>query len=46
MNIERYTQSAQQVVLDSQNIATAEGHQMVDGEHVHLALLKQKDGLI
>ena len=46
MNIEKYTQNAQQVVLDCQNIATSMGHQMVDGEHVHLALLKQKDGLI
>ena len=46
MNIEKYTQNAQQVVVDCQNIATASGHQMVDGEHVHMALLKQKDGLI
>ncbi len=46
MNIEKYTQNAQQVVMDCQNIATSEGHQMVDGEHVHLALLQQKDGLI
>ena len=46
MNIEKYTQNAQQVVLDCQNIASSMGHQMVDGEHVHLALLKQKDGLI
>ena len=46
MNIEKYTQNAQQVVLDCQNIATSMGHQMVDGEHVHLALLQQKDGLI
>ena len=46
MNIERYTQNAQQVVMDCQNIAVAEGNQMVDGEHIHLALLRQKDGLI
>ncbi len=46
MNIEKYTQNAQQVVVDCQNIATSMGHQMVDGEHVHLALLQQKDGLI
>ena len=46
MNIEKYTQNAQQAVLDCQNIATEMGHQMVDGEHVHLALLQQKDGLI
>ena len=46
MNIEKYTQNAQQVVVDCQNIASSMGHQMVDGEHVHLALLQQKDGLI
>ena len=46
MNIEKYTQNAQQAVVDCQSIATSEGHQMVDGEHVHLALLRQKDGLI
>ncbi|MBQ6623820.1 MAG: AAA family ATPase, partial [Mogibacterium sp.] len=46
MNLEKYTQNAQQVVMDCQNIAVAEGNQMVDGEHIHLALLKQEDGLI
>ena len=46
MNIEKYTQNAQQAVLDCQNIAVAMGNQMVDGEHIHLALLKQQDGLI
>jgi len=46
MNIEKYTQNAQQIVLDCQNIAVAMGNQMVDGEHVHLALLQQKDGLV
>ena len=33
MNIEKYTQNAQQIVLDCQNIAVAMGNQMVDGEH-------------
>ena len=46
MNIEKYTQNAQQLVVDCQNIAVTEGNQMVDGEHIHLALLKQEDGLI
>ena len=46
MNIEKYTQNAQQAVIDCQNIATSSGHQMVDGEHIHLALLEQTDGLI
>ena len=46
MNIEKYTQNAQQAVMDCQNIAISEGHQMIDGEHLHMALLMQKDGLI
>ena len=44
MNIEKYTQNAQQAIMDCQNIAISEGHQMLDGEHLHLALMMQKDG--
>ena len=46
MNIERYTQNAQSAVMDCQNIAIEEGHQQFDGEHLLLALLRQRDGLI
>ena len=46
MNIEKYTQNAQSAIIDCQNIAIEEGHQQIDGEHLHLALLMQKDGLI
>lgn len=46
MNLERYTQNAQSAVLESQNIALSEGQQMIDVEHLHLALLMQKEGLI
>ena len=46
MNIEKYTQNAQQAVMDSQNIAVSEGNQTLEVEHLHLALLRQKDGLI
>ena len=46
MNIEKYTQNAQGAIIDCQNIALEEGHQQVDGEHLHLALLMQKEGLI
>lgn len=46
MNIEKYTQNAQQAIIDTQNIAISLGHQMLDGEHLHLALITQKDGLI
>ena len=46
MNIEKYTQNAQSAIIDCQNIAIEEGHQQIDGEHLHLALLMQKDRLI
>ncbi len=42
MNIERFTQNAQTAIMDCQNIAISEGI-MLDGEHLHLALLMQKD---
>ena len=43
MNIEKYTQNAQAAIVECQNIAISQGHQMLDGEHLHLALLTQKD---
>ena len=46
MNLEKYTQKAQEAIVDCQNIAISEGHQTLDGEHLHLALMKQEDGLI
>ena len=46
MNIDKYTQNAQSAIIDCQNIAVEEGNQQLDGEHLHLALLMQKDGLI
>ncbi|MGI6204093.1 MAG: ATP-dependent chaperone ClpB [Anaerovoracaceae bacterium] len=46
MNIEKFTQKAQEAVVDCQNIAISEGHQAIDGEHLHMALMKQDDGLI
>ena len=45
MNIEKYTQNAQGAIIDCQNIAVEEGNQQIDGEHLHLALLMQKEGL-
>jgi ATP-dependent chaperone ClpB len=46
MNLDKYTQKAQEAIVDCQNIAIAEGHQTLDGEHLHMALMKQDDGLI
>ena len=46
MNFEKFTQNTQNVIAESQNIAIQMGHQQLDGEHIHLALLLQEDGLI
>lgn len=46
MNFDKYTQNAQSAIMDCQNIAIQEGHQQLDGEHLHLALMQQQEGLI
>ncbi|MDR0852914.1 MAG: ATP-dependent chaperone ClpB [Clostridiales Family XIII bacterium] len=46
MNFEKWTQNAQGAMAESQNIAIQMGHQQLDSEHVHLALLLQDEGLI
>jgi ATP-dependent Clp protease ATP-binding subunit ClpB len=46
MDIEKFTQKAQQAILASQDIGVRMGHQQLDGEHLHAALLSQEDGLI
>ncbi len=46
MNFDKYTQNAQAAVADCQNIAIENGQQQLDGEHLHLALLRQQEGLV
>ncbi|MDO4482405.1 MAG: ATP-dependent chaperone ClpB [Bacillota bacterium] len=46
MNIERFTQKAQEAIGASQEIALKLGNQQIDGEHLHMALLQQQNGLI
>jgi len=46
MNFEKFTQNAQSAIMDCHNIGVQEGHQQLDGEHLHLALMLQQDGLI
>lgn len=46
MNIEKFTERAQSAISSAQEIAIRMGHQQIDGEHIHLALINQKDGLI
>jgi len=46
MNIEHFTQRAQEALQSAQSIAARYNHQQMDVEHLLLALLEQRDGLI
>ncbi len=46
MNLNKLTQKSQEALSEAQNIAIGRRHQEVDLEHLSLALLSQKDGLI
>ena len=46
MNFDKYTQNAQAAVANCQSIAIENGQQQLDGEHLHLALLRQQEGLV
>ncbi|XVH00019.1 ATP-dependent chaperone ClpB [Eubacteriales bacterium KG127] len=46
MNIEKYTENARQAIVECQNIAISEGNQELQIEHLALALLMQREGLI
>jgi ATP-dependent Clp protease ATP-binding subunit ClpB len=46
MNLEKFTDKARDAMVECQNIGIEEGHQQLDGEHLHLALMLQQDGLI
>src|SRR5437763_2758646 len=45
MDLNRFTEKAQQAVAGSQKIAARMNHQQIDVEHVLLALLDQEKGL-
>jgi ATP-dependent Clp protease ATP-binding subunit ClpB len=46
MNLERFTQRAQQALLDAQQIALEHHHSAIEPEHVLLALLGQPEGVV
>ena len=46
MHFDQSTQNARQAVSDCQSIAIENGQQQLDGEHLHLTLLRQREGLI
>lgn len=46
MDMDKFTDKAQEAIGIAQETALRMNHQQVDGEHLHLALLTQEEGLI
>ncbi|MEO5898418.1 MAG: ATP-dependent chaperone ClpB [Vicinamibacterales bacterium] len=46
MDINRYTQKAQEAVIAAQGIADREGHPEITPEHLLLTLVEQRDGIV
>ncbi len=46
MDLNKFTQKAQEAVMAAQNVAVRRNHQQIDSEHLLLALLEQENGLI
>src|ERR1051326_5379861 len=46
MDLNKFTEKSQSALMEAQNIATRNGHQAVDAEHLMLALLEQEGGLV
>jgi ATP-dependent Clp protease ATP-binding subunit ClpB len=46
MDLNQYTQKAQQAVLAAQNLAEEYSHSQIEPEHLLLALLRQSDGVV
>jgi ATP-dependent Clp protease ATP-binding subunit ClpB len=46
MNINKYTEKAQEAVIGAQQLADREGHSEILPEHLLLTLLEQRDGIV
>ena len=46
MNLNKYTEKAQEAIISAQQFADREGHPEIAPEHVLLALLEQRDGIV
>ncbi|HOB19418.1 MAG TPA: ATP-dependent chaperone ClpB [Candidatus Atribacteria bacterium] len=46
MNIEKFTQKAQEAILSAQNLVISKRQQELDDIHLHYALVTQEDGLV
>jgi len=46
MNINKYTKKAQEAILAAQQLAASSSHPLVEPEHLLVALLEQRDGIV
>src|ERR671913_1453999 len=46
MNLNKYTEKAQEAIVGAQQLADREGHPEITPEHVLLTLLEQRDGIV
>ena len=46
MNINKYTEKAQEAVIAAQQVAEQLNHAQVEPEHLLLALVEQQDGIV
>ncbi|MGD2177946.1 MAG: AAA family ATPase, partial [Anaerolineae bacterium] len=46
MNLNRFTQKAQEAILEAQALATSRNHSQIEPSHLLLALLQQSDGIV
>ena len=46
MNINKYTEKAQEAVMAAQQLADREGHPEIQPEHLLLTLVEQRDGIV
>jgi ATP-dependent Clp protease ATP-binding subunit ClpB len=46
MDLNRYTQKAQEAILAAQRLAEEQSHSQIEPEHLLLALLRQSDGVV
>jgi len=46
MNINKYTEKAQQALLAAQELASQYSHSQIEPEHLLLALVRQADGVV
>ncbi|MGD2142926.1 MAG: ATP-dependent chaperone ClpB [Anaerolineae bacterium] len=46
MNLERFTQRAQEAIVEAQSLAAKHSHSRIEPSHLLLALLRQSDGIV